>query len=99
MATTVSFRVTEDEKKYLYDLIEGLEVPVSKFLKDAIRDLMAGKLTYDGESIKATANNMGDNSTTTTKIEGVDITELLDIAKKRSVTPQSVLNNALRPYR
>lgn len=95
MATTVSFRVAEDEKKYLYDLIEGLEVPVSKFLKDAIRDLMAGKLTYDGESIKVTANN----STSTTKIEGVDITELLNIAKKRSVTPQSVLNNALRPYR
>ncbi len=95
MATTVSFRVTEDEKKYLYDLIEGLEVPVSKFLKDAIRDLMAGKLTYDGESIKVTANN----STSTTKIEGVDITELLNIAKKRSVTPQSVLNNALKPYR
>ena len=97
MATTVSFRVTEDEKKYLYDLIEELEVPVSKFLKDAIRDLIAGKLTYDGESIKATANNM--DSTSTTKIEGVDITELLDIAKKRSATPQSVLNNALRPYR
>lgn len=97
MATTVSFRVTEDEKKYLYDLIERLEVPVSKFLKDAIRDLMAGKLTYDGENIKVTTNNM--NSTTTNKIEGVDITELLDIAKKRSVTPQSVLNNALRPYR
>ena len=97
MATTVSFRVTEDEKKYLYELIEGLEVPVSKFLKDAIRDLMAGKLIYDGESIKATANNMDDTSTT--KIEGVDIAELLDIAKKRSVTPQSVLNNALRPYR
>ena len=95
MATTVSFRVTEDEKKYLYDLIEGLEVPVSKFLKDAIRDLVAGKLTYDGESIKVTANN----STSTTKIEGVDITELLNIAKKRSVTPQSVLNNALKPYR
>lgn len=97
MATTVSFRVTEDEKKYLYDLIEELEVPVSKFLKDAIRDLIAGKLTYDGESIKASSNNM--DSTSTTKIEGVDITELLDIAKKRSVTPQSVLNNALRPYR
>ena len=96
MATTISFRVTEDEKKYLYDLIEGLEVPVSKFLKDAIRDLEAGKLTYNGESIKVAAD---DSNVPTTKTEGVDITELLNIAKKRSVTPQSVLNNALRPYR
>lgn len=98
---TVGFRITEEEKNYLYDLTGSRGVPISKFLRDLIENLQDGTVTYDGTGFKAKADVIPVHAeeVAAVKNEDVDLTELMDIAASRRVTPQSILNNALRPYR
>ncbi len=98
MATqTVAFRVSEEEKNYIYDLTNECGAPLSKFLKDLCRDLQNGNITYDGNCFKAGAENPAEISPL--NADDIDLTELRKIASSRRVTPQSVLDNALKPYR
>ena len=102
MATqTVAFRVAEEEKNYIYDLTGSRNVPLSKFLKDLCRDLQNGEITYDGNGFKAKCECKHQNSAEISplKADDVDLSELYSLAEDRRVTPQSILNNALRPYR
>lgn len=102
MATqTVAFRVTEEEKNYIYDLTGSLSVPLSKFLKDLCRNLQNGEVTYDGVNFKAKCECKHQKSAENSPLnaEDIDLTELREIAADRRVTPQSILNNALKPYK
>ena len=102
MATqTVAFRVAEEEKNYIYDLTGSLSVPLSKFLKDLCHDLQNGEITYDGTKFKAKCECKHQKSAEISPLnaDDIDLTELRAIAADRRVTPQSVLNNALKPYK
>lgn len=102
MATqTVAFRVSEEEKNYIYDLTGSRNVPLSKFLKDLCRDLQNGEITYDGNGFKAKCECKHQKTAEISPLnaDDIDLTELRAIAHGRRVTPQSVLNNALKPYK
>ena len=102
MATqTVAFRVSEEEKNYIYDLTGNLGVPLSKFLKDLCHDLQNGEITYDGTGFKAKCKCEHQKTAEISPLnaEDIDLTELRKIASSRRATPQSVLDNALKPYR
>ena len=92
---TLAVRVQKEDRDYIYDLSGQLNIPVSKIIKDLCAGMRNGNLTYNGEyfGIKDTPAEITKNDL------GVDLTELFRIAKNRRVTPQSILDNMLRPYR
>ncbi len=96
--TTVTFRIGEEEKEFLYKMFEELEISPSKFMRDTTQDLMKGDLRYDGEHIKPT--KVEPNSEyTPVKTSDVDLKPLYKAAERYKITPQSLLDSALRPYR
>ncbi len=100
MATqTVAFRASEEEKNYIYDLTGSLKVPLSKFFKDLCKDMMNGNITYDGNRFAGKTDSIPASRGPATQEEKVDLSELFTIAQSRRATAQSVLNNALQPYR
>ena len=101
---SVGFRVQEETKSYIYDLTGSLSVPLGKFLDDLCEQMKNGDITYDGTKFKAKCDCKSVNTKKSAEIsplnaDELDLTELLEIANDRRVTPQSILNNALRPYR
>lgn len=103
---TVAFRVSEQEKNYIYDLTGSLGVPLSKFMSDLHASLKNGDVNYDGNKfsgvnteIEGANTNVNCQVTVEGNPEGLNLDELYSIAKSRRVTPQSILDNALRPYR
>ena len=96
--TTVTFRVDESEKEFLYKMFEELEISPSKFMRDTAQDLMKGDLRYDGEHIKP-AKVEPNSEYTPVKTSDVDLKQLYKVAEKFRITPQSLLDNALRAYR
>lgn len=100
MATqTVAFRASEEEKNYIYDLTGSLKVPLSKFFKDLCKDMMNGNITYDGNRFTGKTDSIPVSKEPAAQEEKVDLSELFTIAQNRRATAQSVLNNALKPYR
>ena len=97
---SVGFRVMEETKNYIYDLTGSLSVPLGKFLDDLCEQMMNGDITYDGTKFKAKSDNTPKSAEISPlNADEMDLTELMEIANDRRVTPQSILNNALRPYR
>ena len=94
---TVAFRVSEEEKNYIYDLVDSFSVPLSKFFGDFCRSMMNGLVTYDGNEFKGKSEPKVEAKPTINN--GIDLSELFKIAELRRETPESLLSNALRPYR
>ena len=93
---TMSFRATNEDRNYL----TGLDVPLTQLMRDLIVSLKRGKITYgtDGFSGKEPVGNEPIEDKEPTKEDELDLSALYEIAKKRRITPQSLLDNALRPY-
>lgn len=100
---SIAFRVQAEDKAYIYDLTGSLNVPVSKFLEDLCEDMRNGRIAYNGKGFSAKGESEGVTPQKTAEISPLnaelDLTELKAIADERRVTMQSILNNALRPYR
>lgn len=101
---SIAFRVQAEDKAYIYDLTGSLNVPVSKFLEDLCEDMKNGRIAYNGKGFSAKGESKGVTPQKSAEIsplnaDDIDLTELRAIAADRRVTPQSVLNNALKPYK
>lgn len=106
-SVSVAFRTSDDVKAYL----TGLGA-LSKVMKSLVESLKAGDITYDQdrftgkvevrevekEVIREIVKEVPVNNGAVVH-DDVDLSQLYDIAAKRRVTPQSLLENALRPYR
>ena len=90
--TNVAFRISEEDKAYLYDLAEKNGVTITKFFEDVCELIKRSEYSSDGFKNEVEPKN---------EVVPVDINldELRKIAEVRRETPQSVLDNALRPYR
>lgn len=92
--TNVAFRISEEDKAYLYDLAEKNEVTMTKFFEDVCE--LIKSLEYDGNSFKS--KEIRTDFTPIKKQGEVDLDRLFKVAESRRETPQSVLDNALRFY-
>lgn len=91
---TLAARINEEDKKYLIEVAETCEVTVPKLIEDLVAIMRSGDINYvfkkDGWKGYEVSPELNTD---------LDLTELYQIARQRRVTPQSILDNALRPYR
>ena len=91
---TMSFRATNEDRNYL----TGLDVPLTQLMRDLIVSLKRGKITYGADGFSGKEPIEDDLTEKPSGEDELDLSALYEIAKKRRITPQSLLDNALRPY-
>jgi len=96
MGTTITMRVGEECKDFLYDLAKKYDNPVGKVINDLYLGIESGSLSYDGNTI--TGQNSISENFSENKKEGIDLTRLYKAAEKRRVTPESFYNMLLKNY-
>ena len=94
-STTLAFKATQEARDFIGKLSEKYEVPLSQIMGQFAEQAIRGDFTYNPE----TGWEKAEQTKEPLKIQnGIDLTRLYDIAKKRRITPQSLLDSALRIY-
>lgn len=91
---TLAARINEEDKDYLIEVAEinGVTVPI--LIENLVANMRNGDINYASKKDGWKGFEVNQESNT-----DLDLSELYQIARQRRVTPQSILDNALRPYR
>ena len=91
---TLAARINEEDKDYLIEVAEinGVTVPI--LIENLVANMRDGDINYVSKKDGWKGFEVNQELNT-----DLDLTELYQIARQRRVTPQSILDNALRPYR
>lgn len=95
MRETLTVRITDECKQFIYDEAKKYGNPTGKIIVDMVRAIQDGTIKYDGEKF-ATDNYVPKNFSENKK--DLDLTKLYKAAEKRRVTPESFLNMLLKPF-
>lgn len=100
-STTLAFKATQEARDFIGKLSEKYEVPLSQIMGQFAEQAIRGDFTYNSETgwtCKANTTEESKESLKTPVQDGVDLSRLYYIANKRRITPQSLLDSALRIY-
>lgn len=102
---TLAFRVSEEVRECINGIAEKNEIPQGKLMQGLCEQVYSGEFFFNGEKFTMVDENSEknikkvDEKTLNFSQNGVDLTSLMQIASERRVTPQSLLDAALRAYR
>lgn len=106
MKTSVAFRVDEKDKDFLYGVFGEYGMSVTEFMEVLLNDLKTGEIIFTGKSFsiadKKTLGNPAEKSSEHNfpkTDDNINLGELYKLADKHRITPQSLLDSALRPFR
>lgn len=100
MKTSVAFRCDETDKEFLYETFGKYGMSITEFMDVLINDLKSGRVIFSGQSFSIPDKKTSENNVEKPgELSALNMTELYKLAEKHRITPQSLLNNALRPYR
>lgn len=106
MKVSVAFRVDEKDKEFLYGVFGEYGMSITEFMEVLLDDLKTGEVNFTGESfsiadkkgLEYRAEKSSGHSLPKTG-DSINLGELYKLADRHRITPQSLLDSALRPYR
>ena len=101
-STTLAFKATQEARAFIGKLSEKYEVPLSQIMGQFAEQAIRGDFTYNPENgwtcTKERSEETLKEPPKAPVQDGIDLSRLYFIANKRRITPQSLLDSALRIY-